>query len=54
MRSWTRDDLLARREARRMGARAAEVIAAGHTWGHNARRVAALAASIGRREAVCA
>lgn len=48
-------DLLARpADARRMGARAAEVIAAGHTWGHNARRVAALAATIGTREAVCA
>jgi glycosyltransferase involved in cell wall biosynthesis len=48
-------DLLAHpAEARRMGARAAEVIAAGHTWGHNARRVAALAAAAGTRDAVCA
>ena len=48
-------DLLARpAEARRMGARAAEVIATHHTWGHNARRVAALAATLGTREAVCA
>ncbi|MCC6989025.1 MAG: glycosyltransferase family 4 protein [Acidobacteria bacterium] len=48
-------DLLARpADARRMGARAAEVIAAGHTCGHNARRIAALAATIGTREAVCA
>lgn len=48
-------DLLAHpAAARRMGGRAAEVVATRHTWRHNASRVAALAATLPAREAVCA
>lgn len=42
------------RLARRMGARAAAVVAARHTWAHNARRVAAVTADVRAGAKVCA